>query len=325
MKKLFLLVLAYAITSADLNAKVTRYLIGNPADVNPMLYGPVLNIGGGGPDVDPAIQWMINEVRGCANCSTKVDVVVLRSSGGNGYNAPIYSMSGVDSVETLVITNRRYTYDQRVINTVRNAEIIFFAGGNQCDYIKIFKGTPIETAIESVYSRGGAIGGTSAGAAIQGEFVFDGCNGSPISSEALNNPYHRYISFTYDFFSWSFLNSVIFDTHFYQRDRMGRLMSFVARQIREGRSSSALGIGIDEETSLVINRNGVARVMGYGYVYFVLGDRFPELCEPGHPLSYSNFKIWRVGPNGTFNLANRPTSGYYTINVYNGVLSGNPY
>ena len=47
-------------------AKVTRYLTGNAADVSPALFGPALNLGGGGPDVDPAIQWMIDQARGFA-------------------------------------------------------------------------------------------------------------------------------------------------------------------------------------------------------------------------------------------------------------------
>lgn len=323
--RLVIATLMFLFAFSSVNAKVTRYLSGNPADVQPTLYGPALNIGGGGPDVDPAIQWMINEARGCTSCLAKVDVVVLRASGGNGYNAPIYAMNGVDSVETLVITQRKDSWNSTVIATVQNAEVIFFAGGNQCDYVRLFKGTPVERAVESVYNRGGAIGGTSAGAAIQGQFVFDGCNGSPISSEALSDPYHSYISFTYDFFSWNYMTSVLVDTHFYERDRMGRLMSFLARQIKDGRSSTALGIGVDEATSVVINRNGQARVMGSGYGYFVLADHFPEACNPGQPLTYSGFKIWRISPNQTFNLATLPSSGFYTISVTNGVLSGNPY
>ncbi len=317
--------LMFLFAFSTVNAKVTRYLTGNPADVQPVLFGPALNMGGGGPDVDPAIQWMINEVRGCVNCSAKVDVVVLRASGGNGYNDPIYAMDGVDSVETLVITQRKDSWKSTVIATVQNAEVIFFAGGNQCDYVKLFKGTPVERALKSVYNKGGAIGGTSAGAAIQGQFVFDGCNGSPTSMEALNNPYHFYISFTYDFFSWNHMNSVLVDTHFYERDRIGRLMSFLARQIRDGRSPTAIGIGINEATSVVINRNGQARVIGSGYVYFVFADHFPEACNPNQPLTYSDFKIWRISPNQTFNLASPPSSGFYKVSVTNGVLSGNPY
>ena len=86
------------------DAKVTRYLTGNAGDVTPRVWGPAHDLGGGGTDVDAALQWLIDQVRGCTSCATKVDVVILRSSGADGYNDYIYAMNGVDSVETLVIT-----------------------------------------------------------------------------------------------------------------------------------------------------------------------------------------------------------------------------
>ena len=135
------------------------------------LTGPAHDFGGGGTDVDAALQWIIDQVRGCTSCSTKIDVVILRSSGSNGYNDYIYAMNGVDSVETLVITSARDANTAAVEATVRNAEVVFFAGGDQCDYVKYFKGTKVETAVESVYARGGGVGGTSAGTAILGEFT----------------------------------------------------------------------------------------------------------------------------------------------------------
>jgi hypothetical protein len=55
--------------SAPADAKVTRYLTGNAADVDPALFGPVLNLGGGGTDVDQAIEWMIDQARGCTAAS----------------------------------------------------------------------------------------------------------------------------------------------------------------------------------------------------------------------------------------------------------------
>ena len=139
-----------------------------PAMSTPALFGPAHDLGGGSTDVDAAIQWMIDTVRGCTNCATKVDVVILRSSGSNGYNDYIYAMNGVDSVETLVITAAKDSNTAAVETTVKNAEVVFFAGGDQCDYVKNFKGTKVETAVESVYARGGAVGGTSAGLADPG-------------------------------------------------------------------------------------------------------------------------------------------------------------
>ena len=311
--------------TASAEAKVTRYLTGNGGDVQPALFGPAHDFGGGGTDVDAAIQWMIDQVRGCTSCATKVDVVILRSTGSNGYNDYIYAMNGVDSVETLVITSARDSNTAAVEATVRSAEVVFFAGGDQCDYVTNFKGTLVETAVESVYARGGGVGGTSAGAAVMGEFSYDACRGSVTSSQALLNPFHRYVSFTYDFFNWADTGDVIFDSHFVTRDRMGRTLAFVARQIRDGRATSALGVGVNERTSVVVDRDGLARVMGDGPAYFVLGDHYPEVCESGTPLTYSNFKIWKVAAGGTFDLRNRPTAGFYTVSVNNGQLSGDPY
>lgn len=306
-------------------AKVTRYLTGNAGDVSPTLFGPAHDFGGGGTDVDPAIQWMIDAVRGCSACSAKVDVVILRATGSNGYNASIYAMNGVDSVETLVITKRSDADTTAVETTVRNAEVVFFAGGDQCDYVTLFKGTKVETAVESVYARGGGVGGTSAGLAIQGDYVYDACTGSALSSDALGDPYHRSISFTYDFFLWANLDRTLTDSHFVTRDRMGRLMSYLARQIKDGVTTSALGIGVNEVTSVVVDANGLARVMGDGPAYFVLADHVPEVCAARTPLTYSNFKIWKVASGGTFDLQSRPTTGYTTRSVTNGVISSNPY
>ncbi|HLL72047.1 MAG TPA: hypothetical protein VK363_11470 [Pyrinomonadaceae bacterium] len=326
MSRCALAILSLALLSVSAEAKVTRYLTGNAADVNPTLSGPAHDFGGGSTDVDAALQWIIDQVRGCTSCATKIDVVVLRSSGSNGYNDYIYAMNGVDSVESLVITSRRDASNAGVEATIRNAEVIFFAGGDQCNYVQFFKGTPIETAVESVYARGGGVGGTSAGFAILSDFVYDGCNGSAVSSDALADPYHRTITFTYDFFKFPNMEATIAETHFVPRDRMGRLMAFIARQIKDGVAASALGVAVNERTSLVVDRNGLAHVLGDGAAYFVLGDHMPEVCAPRTPLTFSNFKIWKVPSGGTFDLRNRTASGWtYLVSVTNGQLSQNPY
>ena len=320
-----LAVLTLLFLAAPASAKVTRYLTGSRADMNPPLAGPVLNLGGGGSDVDAGLQAMIDLARGCSDCATKVDVVILRTTGSDGYNSYIYAMNGVDSVETLVITRVADSNTVPVEVTIRNAEVVFFAGGDQCTYRTLFKGTAVERAVEHVYARGGAVGGTSAGMAIQGELTYDGCVSSATSAVILANPYDRSATFTYDFFAWDHMGGVLTDTHFVARDRMGRLMGFLARQIKDGRAHSALGIAGDEVSSLVVDASGLATVMGVGAVYVVLADHAPEQCAPKKPLTYSNFKIWRLSPGDTFDLQNRPTSGYYTVSVRNGVLSKNPY
>ncbi|MFO5527684.1 MAG: cyanophycinase [Cuspidothrix sp.] len=292
----------------------------------PKLGGPVHNLGGGGPDVDDAIQWMINQVRGGSNSDHKVNVLVIRAAGSDDYNRLIYPMIGVKYVETLIIPNRQEANRTDIFDKVRNAGVIFFAGGDQCEYIRHWKNTKLEVAIKSVYDKGGAIGGTSAGAMIQSEYVYDSCacEDSIETHEALDDPYGS-ISFTYNFFQWKYLRRTIIDTHFDERKRMGRIMVFIARQIQDGVSSSALGIAISKETSLLIDKYGIAKVIGKGSAYFVLGDHPPEICEKGTPLTYHDYKIWRVPRGDTFDLNKLPPRGYYLRSVKRGRFDSDPY
>jgi cyanophycinase len=291
-----------------------------------ILAGPVHNLGGGGPDVDDAIQWMINQVRGSNNSNNRVNVIVIRATGDDNYNQLIYKMTGVNYVETLIIRNRQEANRTDIFDKVRNAGVIFFAGGDQCEYIRNWKNTKLEVAVKSVYDKGGAIGGTSAGAMIQSEFVYDSCacEDSIETGDALNDPY-RHITFTYNFFQWKHLRKTIIDTHFDERKRMGRIMVFIARQIQDGVSNSALGIAISEQTSLVVDKYGITKVIGRGAVYFVLGDHRPEICQPGTPLTYCDYKIWRVPGGETFNLNNLPSTGYYLRSVKRGKFDSDPY
>lgn len=321
-------------------AEVTSYLSGNEANVNPTLAAPVLDLGGGGTDVEKALQWTLDQVRGCtgANCSKTVDVVVIRFEKDNprtddsydGYNKLIYDEMGhigVDSVETLVF-QRRHREDANkpeLVDKIKNAEVIFFAGGDQCKYARNFKNTGVEAAVKSVYARGGGIGGTSAGAMIQGNFIFNACTEDEVETpEALEDPYED-IFFTENLFQWKYFQNTLIDTHFVEDDRMGRTMAFVARLLRDGLSESPLAIGIDSGTSLAVDQKGIATVMGKGPVYFILGDHLPEECEPQTDLTFSNFKIWKVNTGETFNLKDRPTTGYYLRSVRNGHLSPDPY
>jgi cyanophycinase len=291
------------------------------------LAGPVHILGGGGPDVEEAIQWMINQVRTSHSYTHKINVIVLRTYGSDDYNRLIYDMQGVNYVETLIISNRHDANKPDIVEKVRNADVIFFAGGDQCQYIRSWKNTKLATAIQSVYAKGGGIGGTSAGAMIQSEYIYDACASSEEgieTREALEDPYQD-ITFTYNFFPWSHLRGTIVDTHFDRRKRMGRIMAFIARQIQDGISKSVLGIAISEETSLVIDKFGMAKVMGRGAAYFVLGDHAPEICKPGTPLTYYDYKIWRVPYGDTFNLRHLPTRGYYLRSVNRGRFTSDPY
>jgi cyanophycinase len=342
--------------------------VGSDSDVTPQLAGPVYVLGGGGTDVDSALQEMVNQVRGCKDCSKTVDFVVLRFLTDEdqadweinrdrnkpdiegdylGYHELFPStasdgpeLQGLDSIETLVFSNpareaieKRLDIEEQqdIIEVIENAEVVFLAGGDQCKYTRNFKGTAVETAIESVQARGGTIGGTSAGAMVQGEWIFNACSDAVDSDDALADPYED-ILFTENLFPWSVLKGTIVDTHFYQDKRMGRAMTFVARLLRDGMTNQALAIGIDEDTSLLIDHEGIAQVMTEdendqkSSVYFIYGDHQPDVCEPQTLLSFSNYKVWRTRNGETFDLKNIPPKDDYEVSVDQGCLSpANPY
>ncbi|WP_293039374.1 hypothetical protein [Moorena sp. SIO1F2] len=97
MKRLVITALVFVImlgvVAFPAAATVKRYQISESPNVDLSLDGPAFDLGGG-PDVDQAIQWMINQVRDCSKCDRTVDVVVIRSFGDDGYNEPIYDMNG---------------------------------------------------------------------------------------------------------------------------------------------------------------------------------------------------------------------------------------
>lgn len=161
---------------------------GDTADVTvPTSAGMVLM--GGSTDVDAAIAWMIARAKGG-------DVVVIRASGSTGYNDYIYKdLGGVNSVETLLINTRELAMNPQVANRIRQAELLFIAGGDQGNYVKFWKDTPMAAAINYlIKDKKVPVGGTSAGCAILGEMTYSALNGTIRSEEALTNPYDARIT-----------------------------------------------------------------------------------------------------------------------------------
>jgi cyanophycinase-like exopeptidase len=271
---------------------------------------------GGGPDVDAGFQWMIEKAGGG-------DFVVIRATGADGYNDYIYAMGGVDSVETLVIPSREAASDPFVIDRVSKAEALFIAGGDQSDYILNWKGTALETAIQGLIARHAPIGGTSAGLAVLGEVDYSALNGSITSATALGNPFNRRLTLDRGFLTTPSLESTITDAHLDSRDRMGRLVTFLARMAQDGWVAYPRGIGVDVETALAVE-NGIGTRLGVGSVYFLRGPGVPEVCQPRMPLTYHGVQVQRLSGGGAFDL-NRWRGGNattdYQLDADAGVLT----
>jgi cyanophycinase len=303
------------VVGAERRAGYEYHVAGNAGDVARPTRPGFLLMGGGG-DVDAAFQWMVEKSGGG-------DFVVLRASGGDAYNPYVLEM-GVDSCETIVINDRAAASDGFVVDKIRNAEAVFIAGGDQRNYVHRWKGTPVEDAIHYVASRGAPIGGTSAGLAILGEFLFPAENDTVTSAQALADPFDRRVVLDRTFLSFRVLNGVITDSHFAARDRMGRLVTFLGRIIVDGWAESPVrAVGIDEKTAVVLEADGAASIRGKGAAYFLKTQGAPEACRRNTPLTFTNVSVYKVSGKGTFDLTRWAGSGgtAYTISANNGVLS----
>ncbi|MFN3875489.1 MAG: Type 1 glutamine amidotransferase-like domain-containing protein, partial [Flavobacteriales bacterium] len=96
----------------------------------------------------------------------------------------------MNSVETIVCHNASVSNEPYVQQRIQQAEAIWFAGGDQWDYVSCWQGTPVDSLVRlAITQRNIAIGGTSAGMAILAGYRFTAQFGTVTSQAALNNPY----------------------------------------------------------------------------------------------------------------------------------------
>ena len=273
------------------------WLRGNPADVTVHAKGGAM-LEGGGSDRRPAWEWFLRQ-------AGYGDIVILCASCDNVYNQYVENIHGVDSVQTLKLTKRVAASDPFVVASVAGADGIFFAGGDQSDYVRVWKNTPVEDAVNAVITRGGAIGGISAGLAILGQFLFAAEKDTIQSGQAMADCYAKKITLERDLLAVPTLTSAITDTHFTQRARMGRLLTFMARIITDGWATQVKGIGVDEDAAALVAPDGTATVAGQGNVSFVkmrAGDVLT--CASGEPPKTRFVNVHVVPVGSTFNIAN---------------------
>ena len=314
---LLLLVLSFCVSASAQAAKPYEfYVVGDPTNVTrPQPAQPSLVLMGGGTDVDDAFRWMIQKAGGG-------NFVVIRATGTDAYNPYIYAFgNGVTSVETLVIPNRAAANDPFVLERVRNAEALWIAGGDQANYWNNWKDTPLQAAIQGLANKNIPIGGTSAGLAVLSQYVFTALNGSITSPQALANPYDKAVSLGRDFLALSGMGNMITDMHLDSRDRMGRLVTFMARIVNDGWTPMTHGIGVDVETALLVE-NGNATRVGNGSAYFLNTVGVPEVCKPKSPLTYRNIGVQRLSGGGSFSLTNWASYGNSTVNYNISAIKG---
>jgi cyanophycinase len=282
---------------------------------------PGIAMMGGGADLDEAFRWLCGKANGG-------DFLILRATGKDDYNKYVNKLCQMNSVATLIIPNRKAAEEPRVARIIRQATVIFIAGGDQSHYVDFWKGTPVQDALNAHVTTGKPIGGSSAGLAVLGQFVYGALdNKSDVadltSREVLTDPYSKRVTLVRDFLKVPGLDNMLTDSHFAKRDRMGRSLGFLARIVADGWSKAPREIAIDEKSALLMEVDGRAKVVGTGSgAYFLQLTDAPEVCQPGQPLTLRNVAVYHAPTGATFEIRawNGEAGEAYSISLESGEI-----
>jgi cyanophycinase len=293
--------------------------IGNKSDVKTTPIAGTAMMGGG-KDLDVAFKWLCDKANGG-------DFLILRATGDDDYNPYVNGLCKANSVATLIIPDRAAAEDPAVADIIRHAEAVFIAGGDQANYIHFWKGTPVQEAINADIAAGKPIGGTSAGLAVQGEFLYgalnDPADNELHSKDALPNPYQYEVTVVTGFLKIPHLENLITDSHFAIRERMGRTLVFLARMMQDGQTKKPREVAIDEKSAVLLEADGKGTVIGSGKgAYFLRPEHAPEVCKENVPLEFHDVSAYHVPTGGHFDLNTWTGDGgnAYSLSVEKGVV-----
>lgn len=278
---------------------------------------------GGGADQDPAFRWLCERAHGG-------DFLILTATGEDDYNPYVQKLCKVNSVATLAIPDRDAAMDPFVADAIGHAEAIFITGGDQANYVKYWQGTPVQATINQRLREHVPIGGTSAGLAVLGEFVFTAMNDTAVSKETLADPYNKQVTLATGFLDVPYMQGILTDQHFVKRDRLGRSVGFLARILQDGMATTIREIAVDERNAVLLDENGNSTLTGKGAAYFLQPTEKPEVCQAGKPLTFRNIAVYKIVNTKTFNVKSWTGSGgtRYELSSIDGKLvstSGNIY
>jgi len=205
----------------------------------------------------------------------------------------IFERLGAGAIDILDLDSRKKANHPYVERVLDKATAIFFTGGDQLRITTTLGGTIANEALVRAYRRGVVIAGTSAGAsAISSIMIVEGD-----SEEA---PKLNTIKLAPGL---GLLEEVVIDQHFAQRGRIGRLLSAVAH------NPYIMGIGIDEDTAILVGPDGKLEVIGSQTVTFLDGRliRSTNVSEltPGQALAIENVVLHVIPKGFGFDLTTR--------------------
>ncbi|MBS5939522.1 cyanophycinase [Clostridium sartagoforme] len=205
----------------------------------------------------------------------------------------IFEGLGVKNIKGLNIKERSDSEEEKNIDLIKDAGLIFFTGGDQLRITSLLGGTNIYDAIKEASLNGCTIVGTSAGASVMSDTMI-------VKGEDDESPRKCTLRMAPGL---GLVEGIMIDQHFAQRGRVGRLLTGIAQ------NPEVVGVGIDEDTALVVRDNGDAQVVGNGAVYILDGRNitYSNVSEQNSDevLSMFNVNLHVLKEGDKFNLLSK--------------------
>lgn len=263
--------------------------------MNNKLSGNLIIIGGA--EDKEGKKEILKRVCECINKDTDILLVATVATeypeeAAKKYNKAFGEL-GVNNIEVLDISNRQDAFKGENIKLVQKASLIFFTGGDQLRITSLIGGSPIYDVLKQATDKGIYIVGTSAGASVMSNTMI-------IEGDDEESPRKCTLKMASGL---GLINNIIIDQHFVQRGRIGRLLTGVAQ------NPQVLGVGIDENTAIIVNKSGDVEVIGEGAVYFIDGSEisYSNVSEQhsDEVLSIYNVRIHVLKEGNKFSLINK--------------------
>ena len=259
--------------------------------------GYICAVGGGGEDYndwsDKPYGWIVEK-------ADSGSIIILSYSDASGWLPDYFKSLGFSSAENFKIDSKNFADLQSTYEKIAAADAVFIKGGDQWKYNSYWKGTKTEEAITQVFESGGVVAGTSAGAMILGSIDYAASFYPAVNpKESLWNPFTERIDLDDNFLN--LVPEVIFDTHFIQRGRFGRVTGFLINYF-ESKNKKITGIGIDDKTAFCIDKNGIGTVYGSGAVSVFEFDEETSLNAASPDFSLENLNVHNLTADWQYNL-----------------------
>ena len=206
-----------------------------------------------------------------------------------------FSTLGCKNVEVLDIRSKEDSETERAIDLIKNANCVMFSGGDQSKITDKIGGTTIHNILIERYKNedGFVIAGTSAGAMAMANEMIAGGSASESFIKGAVNMYN----------GLGLIPELIIDTHFIRRGRFGRQSEAVAK------FPNLLGIGLAEDTGMIIKNGNNCTVIGSGMVIVFDGSTLThnneKILKEGTPMTMANLTIHVLSNGDEYDIRNR--------------------